>query len=110
MKRNDAEGFAQRLYARVPGHYRGYDAERGQPLLALLRIVGEPDGKGSRRRSVVAPSRRDRAGGAGQSCPGVCAARLDPITELGELALRVVHALLLDERHDKVRPLWPPHW
>jgi hypothetical protein len=41
MKRNDAEGFAQRLYARVPGHYRGYDTERGQPLLALLRIVGE---------------------------------------------------------------------
>ena len=34
MKRNDAEGFAQRLYARVPGHYRGFDAERGQPLLA----------------------------------------------------------------------------
>jgi hypothetical protein len=41
MNTNDAEGFAQRLYARVPGNYRVYDAERGQPLLALLRVVGE---------------------------------------------------------------------
>ena len=41
MSRNDAEDFAQRLYARVPAHYRVYDAERGQPLLALLRVVGE---------------------------------------------------------------------
>lgn len=40
MIRNQAEDFAQRLYARVPGHYRVYDAERGQPLLALLRIIG----------------------------------------------------------------------
>lgn len=40
MSRNQAEGFAQRLYARVPGHYRVYDVERGQPLLALLRVVG----------------------------------------------------------------------
>ena len=41
MSRNDTEDFAQRLYARVPAHYRVYDAERGQPLLALLRVVGE---------------------------------------------------------------------
>jgi len=41
MNRNDPEGFAQRLYARIPGHYRAYDVERGQPLLALLRVVGE---------------------------------------------------------------------
>jgi hypothetical protein len=40
MSRNQAEDFAKRLYARVPGHYRVYDAERGQPLLALLRVVG----------------------------------------------------------------------
>jgi hypothetical protein len=40
MIRNDAEGFAQRLYSRVPNHYRVYDAERGQPLLALLRVIG----------------------------------------------------------------------
>src|SRR5262245_23686250 len=40
MRRNLAEDFAQRLYARVPGHYRVYDAERGQPLLALLRVIG----------------------------------------------------------------------
>jgi hypothetical protein len=41
MSRNDTEDFAQRLYARVPAHYRVYDAEQGQPLLALLRVVGE---------------------------------------------------------------------
>jgi hypothetical protein len=41
MSRNDAEDFAQRLYARVPGHYRVYDVEQGQPLLALLRVIGE---------------------------------------------------------------------
>lgn len=41
MSRNDAEDFAQRLYARVPGHYRVYDAERDRPLLALLRVIGE---------------------------------------------------------------------
>jgi hypothetical protein len=40
MSRNDAEDFAQSLYARVPNHYRVYDAERGLPLLALLRVVG----------------------------------------------------------------------
>jgi hypothetical protein len=40
MSRNQAEDFAQRLYSRLPGHYRVYDAERGQPLLALLRVVG----------------------------------------------------------------------
>jgi hypothetical protein len=40
MSRNDAEDFAQRLYARVPGNYLVYDEERGQPLLALLRVVG----------------------------------------------------------------------
>jgi len=40
MSRNDAEDFAQRLYARVPGHYRVYDVEQGQPLLALLRVIG----------------------------------------------------------------------
>jgi hypothetical protein len=41
MNGTDAEGFAQRLYARIPGNYRAYDAQRGQPLLALLRVVGE---------------------------------------------------------------------
>jgi hypothetical protein len=41
MNSTDAEGFAQRLYARIPGNYRAYDAQRGQPLLALLRVVGE---------------------------------------------------------------------
>jgi hypothetical protein len=41
MSQNDPEGFAQRLYARIPNHYRVYDSERGQPLLALLRVVGE---------------------------------------------------------------------
>lgn len=40
MSRNQAEDFAQRLYSRIPGHYRVYDVERGQPLLALLRVVG----------------------------------------------------------------------
>ena len=40
MSRNPAEDFAQRLYSRLPGHYRVYDAERGQPLLALMRVVG----------------------------------------------------------------------
>jgi hypothetical protein len=40
MSRNQAEDFAQRLYSRLPGHYRVYDVERGQPLLALLRVVG----------------------------------------------------------------------
>jgi hypothetical protein len=40
MSRNDAEDFAQRLYTRLPVHYRVRDAERSQPLLALLRVVG----------------------------------------------------------------------
>jgi hypothetical protein len=40
MSRNSPEDFAQRLYSRLPGHYRVYDAERGQPLLALMRVVG----------------------------------------------------------------------
>ena len=40
MSRNDAQDFAQRLYARIPGNYRAYDAERGQPLLALITVVG----------------------------------------------------------------------
>ena len=39
-RRNSPEDFAQRLYSRLPGHYRVYDAERGQPLLALMRVVG----------------------------------------------------------------------
>jgi hypothetical protein len=41
MSRNDALDFAQRLYARVPGHYRVYDAEQGRPLEALLRVIAE---------------------------------------------------------------------
>jgi hypothetical protein len=41
MSHNDADDYAQRLYDRMPGHYRAYDAELGQPLLALLRVVGE---------------------------------------------------------------------
>src|SRR5215213_7952952 len=40
MSRNDAEDYAQRLYARVPAHYRVYDAEQELPLLALLQVVG----------------------------------------------------------------------
>lgn len=40
MTRNDAEDYAQRLYARVPANYRAYDEEQGQPLLALLELVG----------------------------------------------------------------------
>jgi hypothetical protein len=41
MSRNDALDFAHRLYARVPGHYRVYDAEQGRPLQALLRVIAE---------------------------------------------------------------------
>jgi hypothetical protein len=41
MSRNDPEDFAERLYARVPAHYRVYDTEQGQPLLSLLRVIGE---------------------------------------------------------------------
>ncbi len=40
MSKNDAEDYARRLYARVPANYRVYDAEQGQPLLSLLRLVG----------------------------------------------------------------------
>jgi len=40
MSRNDAQDFAQRLYARLPAHYRTRDTERGLALLALLRVVG----------------------------------------------------------------------
>jgi hypothetical protein len=39
--RNDAQDFAQRLYAHVPANYRAYDAEQGYPLQALLAVVGE---------------------------------------------------------------------
>ena len=41
MSRNDAQDFAQRLYARMPAHYRVYDADQGLPLLALLTVIGE---------------------------------------------------------------------
>src|SRR5260370_29517735 len=41
MSRNDARDFAERLYGRIPAHYRVYDAERGQPLFALLLVVGD---------------------------------------------------------------------
>ena len=41
MSRNDAEDFANRLYSRLPADYRARDAERNQPLWALLRVVGE---------------------------------------------------------------------
>ena len=41
MSRNDAIDFAERLYARVPAHYRVYDAEQGRPLQALLRVIAE---------------------------------------------------------------------
>jgi hypothetical protein len=41
MTRNDADDFAKRLYARVPAQYRVFDAELNQPLLVLLKLVGE---------------------------------------------------------------------
>src|SRR5947209_5205513 len=41
MSHNDAEDYAQRLYARMPAYYRVTDTEQGYPLLALLRVVGE---------------------------------------------------------------------
>ncbi len=41
MTSNDSQDFAQRLYARVPANYRAYDREQGEPLLALLEVVGE---------------------------------------------------------------------
>ena len=37
---NDANDYAQRLYARVPANYRAYDEEQGKPLFALLELVG----------------------------------------------------------------------
>jgi hypothetical protein len=40
MSRNDAQDFAQRLYALLPAHYRTRDTERSLALLALLRVVG----------------------------------------------------------------------
>ena len=39
MSRNDAQDFARRLYGRIPSQYRVYDADRGQPLLALLKVI-----------------------------------------------------------------------
>ena len=39
MSRNDAQDFAQRLYARIPANYRAYDTENGQPLLALITVI-----------------------------------------------------------------------
>jgi hypothetical protein len=39
MSRNGARDFTARLYARIPEHYRAYDAERGLPLLALITVV-----------------------------------------------------------------------
>lgn len=41
ISRNSAIEFAQRLYSRLPAHYRVYDAAQGQPLYALLKVVGE---------------------------------------------------------------------
>lgn len=41
MSRNDANDYAQRLYARVPAYYRVLDEEQGLPLYALLQVVGE---------------------------------------------------------------------
>lgn len=41
MSRNDAIALTERLYARIPAHYRVHDAERGYPLLALVRVIGE---------------------------------------------------------------------
>jgi hypothetical protein len=41
MSRNDALDFVRRLYDRVPGHYRVYDAEQGRPLQALLAVIAE---------------------------------------------------------------------
>ena len=40
MSGNRPVDFAQRLYARVPAHYRVRDAERSLPLYALLRVIG----------------------------------------------------------------------
>ena len=40
MSKNDANDYADRLYARVPAHYRAYDEEQGRPLYALLCLVG----------------------------------------------------------------------
>jgi hypothetical protein len=41
VTRNDAQDFANRLYARVPANYRAYDRDQGEPLLALLQVIGE---------------------------------------------------------------------
>ena len=40
MSAHSPEDFAQLLYSRIPAHYRGRDAERNLPLLALLRVIG----------------------------------------------------------------------
>ena len=42
MSRNSPLDFTQRLYERIPANYRVYDAERGQPLLALMRTIAGP--------------------------------------------------------------------
>ena len=39
-----ADSYAKQLYAQVPGHYRYYDGERREPLLALLRVIAEQVG------------------------------------------------------------------
>src|SRR5262249_32670704 len=41
VSRNDKEDFTQRLYSRIPQHYRVYDQEQGQPLLALIEVIAE---------------------------------------------------------------------
>ncbi len=42
MSHNSPLDFTQRLYERIPANYRVYDAEYGQPLLALMRTVAGP--------------------------------------------------------------------
>ena len=37
MSRNDAADFTRRLYARVPAHYRAYDADLTRRLLRYVR-------------------------------------------------------------------------
>jgi hypothetical protein len=38
--RNTAADYADRLYDRLPAHYRAYDAEQGGPLRVLFELVG----------------------------------------------------------------------
>ena len=40
MSAPDPIAFTQRLYSRLPAHYRQRDAERNLPMLALLRVIG----------------------------------------------------------------------